>query len=110
MTGHHTDMYCVVWTYVAPPSLDEATIRRQFAAVADRYIGVPGLVRKYFGFSEDGTRVVGIYLWISKEAADAFYTPEWIAGVTERWGAPPVKTDWIVPVVAESIAGRVVGG
>src|SRR5688572_24067752 len=36
-------MYCVVWTYAVPPSLDEAAIRRQFAAVADRYIGIPGL-------------------------------------------------------------------
>ena len=102
-------MYCVVWTYVVPPSLDEAAIRRQFAAVADRYIGIPGLVRKYFGFSGDGRSVVGVYLWTSKEAADAFYTPEWIAGVTERWGAAPDRTDWIVPVVAESAEGRVVG-
>src|SRR5687768_16583600 len=101
-------MYCVTWTYAVPPQLTEALIRQQFAAVADRYLGIPGLVRKYFGLSEDGARVVGIYLWTSKAAADAFYTPEWIAGVTERWGAMPVKTEWIVPVVAESAAGRVV--
>lgn len=102
-------MYCVVWTYAVPPSLDEAAIRRQFAAVAERYIGIPGLIRKYFGFSADGKSVVGIYLWTSKGAADAFYSPDWIAGVTERWGAAPERTDWIVPVVAESAEGRVVG-
>ena len=101
-------MYCVMWTYKVPPELPEVAIRRQFAAVADRYLGVPGLVRKYFGFTEDAKNVAGIYLWTSREAADAFYSPEWMAGVTERWGAAPVKTEWIVPVVAESVEGRVV--
>lgn len=102
-------MYCVIWTYAVPPSLDETVVRRQFAAVADRYIGIPGLIRKYFGFSADARSVVGVYLWTSKEAADAFYSPDWIAGVTERWGAAPERADWIVPVVAESAEGRVVG-
>jgi hypothetical protein len=101
-------MYCVLWTYEAPPTLSEELIRQQFNAVADRYVGVPGLVRKYFGFTPDAKSVIGIYLWTSREAADAFYTPEWLSGVTERWGAPPVKTEWIVPVVAESLDGRVV--
>lgn len=102
-------MYCVVWTYAVPPSLDETAIRRQFAAVADRYLAIPGLIRKYFGFSGDGRSVVGVYLWTSKADADAFYSPDWIAGVTERWGAAPERADWIVPIVAESAEGRVVG-
>lgn len=102
-------MYCVVWTYTVPPSLDETAIRRQFAAVADRYLAIPGLIRKYFGFSGDGRSVVGVYLWTSKADADAFYSPDWIAGVTERWGAAPERADWIVPIVAESAEGRVVG-
>ncbi len=100
-------MYCVTWTYAVPPHLDEPAIRAQFAAVAENYLGVPGLIRKYFGFTEDATSVIGIYLWSSKEAADAFYSPEWMAGVTERWGAAPAKDEWIVPVVAESAEGRV---
>lgn len=102
------EMYCVLWTYSVPPELSEDAIQRQFLTVADRYLGVPGLVRKYFGFTEDARSVIGIYLWTSREAADAFYSPAWIAGVTERWGAAPIKTEWIVPVVAESIDGRVV--
>ena len=101
-------MYCVLWTYAAPPELTEERIREQFDAVAGNYVDVPGLVRKYFGFTEDATEVIGIYLWTSKDAADAFYSPEWIAGVTERWGAAPQKSEWVVPVVAEGVDGRVV--
>lgn len=101
-------MYCVLWTYAVPPALSEEVIRRQFVAVADRYLGVPGLIRKYFGFTEDAKCVIGIYLWESRDAADAFYSPAWMTGVTERWGAAPTKTEWIVPVVAESVDGRIV--
>ena len=101
-------MYCVMWTYAVPPALTEPAIRAQFEKVAANYLGVPGLVRKYFGFSEDAKSVIGIYLWTSKQAADAFYSPEWMAGVTQRWGAPPRKDEWVVPVVAESVAGDIV--
>jgi hypothetical protein len=31
-----------------------------------------------------------------------------MAGVTERWGAAPLKQEWVVPVVAESVEGKVV--
>ena len=103
-------MHCVTWTYDVPSGLTEERIRAQFDAVAANYLGVPGLVRKYFGFSEDATEVVGIYLWETREAADAFYSPDWLAGVTERWGAAPVRSDWTVPVVAETVDDRVVSG
>jgi hypothetical protein len=38
-------------------------IRKLFDDVAGNYLDVPGLIRKYFGFSEDAKTVVGIYLW-----------------------------------------------
>jgi hypothetical protein len=101
-------MYCVMWTYQVPAELTKPIIEEQFLQVAERYLGIPGLIRKYFGFTDDGTSVIGIYLWTSKAAADEFYSPEWKAGVTQRWGAEPVKTEWVVPVVAESEEGKIV--
>ena len=79
-----------------------------FAKTAQRYFGVPGLVRKYFGYSDDRLSVVGTYLWESKAHADAFYSPEWIAGVKSRWGSMPAKTEWQVPQVVEGAEGRVI--
>lgn len=101
-------MYCVLWTYAVPPQLTEPAIRQLFSDIAENYLAVPGLIRKYFGFTEDARSVIGIYLWSSKEAANEFYSPEWMAGVTERWGAAPARNEWIVPVVAETGEGRVV--
>lgn len=101
-------MYCVLWSYQVPPHLTKPAIRALFSEVAGNYLEVNGLIRKYFGFTEDGTSVIGIYLWTSKAAANTFYSPEWMAGVTQRWGAAPEKNEWVVPVVAESVEGKVV--
>ena len=103
-------MYCIIWTYKVPPRLTKEVIEKQFTDVADRYIAVPGLIRKYFCYSEDGTSVAGIYLWTSRESANKFYSPEWMSGVKERWGAEPTKNEWLVPVVAESRDGIVITG
>jgi len=101
-------MYCVTWTYQMPAGHSAEAIAELFAKTADIYIGVPGLVRKYFGHSDDLRQVVGIYLWESKAHADAFYSPEWIAGVKSRWGSLPAKAEWVVPQVVESEERRVI--
>jgi hypothetical protein len=66
------------------------------------------LIRKYYGISEDGRSIVGIYLWDSKVAADRLYTADWVAMVTKRWGAPPLRQDWSTPMVVESAEKRLV--
>jgi hypothetical protein len=101
-------MHCVEWRYKAPDGLTKEKSDALFAKVADMYIGVPGLIRKYFGYSEDGSAIVGIYLWHSKTEAEAFYSPEWVAGVVSRWGVMPERTDWEIPQVVESETGRVI--
>jgi hypothetical protein len=101
-------MYCVMWTYQVPPHLTKDLIEKQFKEVAGRYIGITGLIRKYFGYSETGDTVVGIYLWKSRRDADKFYTPQWMAGVKERWGAEPVRAEWVIPTIAESADGKVI--
>jgi len=101
-------MHCVQWTYVTPVNLTKQKADQLFAQVADVYVGVPGLIRKYFGYSEDGKTIVGFYLWHSKVEAEAFFNPEWIAAVTSRWGATPSRSDWEIPQVVESETGDVI--
>ena len=100
-------MHAVTWTYNTPDSLSPAAVRDLFRQTAERYIGVPGLVRKYFGLSEDRRQVIGIYIWNSKADADAFYSPEWLEGVSRRCAAPE-KAEWEIPQVVESAEGRVI--
>lgn len=68
-----------------PPGFSAAQIQDLFAKTANIYVRVPGLIRKYFGHSDDRLSVVGIYLWESQ-----------------------AKTEWQVPQAVESVEGRVV--
>jgi hypothetical protein len=52
--------------------------------------GLPGLRFKFFTLDEKQQRVVNIYIWESKEAAEAFFTEELTERVTGLYGAPPV--------------------
>jgi hypothetical protein len=68
----------------------------------------PGLIRKYYGIAPDGGSLVGIYLWESVAAANAFYTPDWLEMVTKRWAGPPQRQEWETPMVVESAERRLV--
>ena len=75
-----------------------------FKSTAPRYLGKPGLVRKHYYITEAGDRAGGIYLWESKADAEACYTREWKAMVTEKYGSPPDILYAEVPVSVDNLA------
>lgn len=101
-------MHTVMWTFKVPAGPSKVQLIDTINATAHTYEGIPGLIRKYYGIAPDGASLVGIYLWDSKTAADAFYSPEWVAMVTKRWAAPPLRQDWETPMVVESAERRLV--
>lgn len=84
----------------APLTLEDA--RKVFLSTAPKYRGMPGLIRKYYLLSEDGGSVGGVYLWDSREEADALYTDEWRAFIREKYGAEPSVTYLATPVVVDN--------
>jgi hypothetical protein len=104
--GKESAMHTVMWTFRVPAGTSREALRETIARTAHTYLNIPGLVRKYYGIAEDGQSIVGIYLWRSREQAHAFYTPDWVRLVTERWGAVPLRAEWETPMVVESEAGR----
>ena len=86
-------------------TLHEASAK--FEASAPSYSGVPGLVRKYYLFNEDGT-AGGVYLWESREAAEQFYNESWRGMIAERCGAPPRIEYFESPVIVDNEIGSVV--
>ena len=103
-------MYTARWTFKAPAGMTRADIDAIIAATAHTYLCIPGLIRKYYALAEDGASLSGIYLWESKAQADAFYTPEWVALVTQRWAGVPQRQGWVTPMVVESRENRLVAG
>ncbi len=102
-------MYTVMWTFNAPAGMSRSDMDMIIAATAHTYLGIPGLIRKYYALAEDGSTMSGIYLWESKAKADAFYTPEWVDMVTQRWAGVPQRQGWDTPMIVESREGRLVG-
>ena len=101
-------MHTVIWTFNVPAGTSKAQLIETIKGSAHTYEGIPGLIRKCYGIAPDGGSLAGIYLWESREAADAFYTSDWVAMVTKRWGSPPRRQDWETPMVVESAERRLV--
>ena len=74
-----------------------------FRSTAPKYLGKPGLVRKHYYLSEDGSRAGGIYLWDTKEAAAACYSQDWRATVAAKYGSDPQIDFAEVPVSVDNV-------
>lgn len=85
-------------------TVEEAS--KVFQSTAPKYLGKAGLVRKHYFVTEAGDRAGGIYLWKSKADAEACYTKEWKAMVTEKYGAAPDIVYAAVPVSVDNVLNR----
>lgn len=89
-----------------PISLEQA--RETFMSTAPKYQGVPGLIRKYYFLTSDGTKAGGVYLWQSREDADRKYTEEWKSFVHGKYGCDPVLTYLETPVVVDNVSDEII--
>ena len=75
--------------------------KAMFEKSARNYETVPGLIRKYYLFSED--RVGGgVYLWESRDAAERMYSAAWRTMVAEKFGTPPEIAYYETPVIVDN--------
>lgn len=93
----------VQFALAEPISLDDAA--KRFKSSAPKYQKMPGLIRKYYIRSEDGRTAGGVYLWESRQAAEAVYAGEWRTRVTQLYGAEPMITWFESPVIVDNAAG-----
>jgi hypothetical protein len=56
------------------------------------YQNVDGLRRKHFLLSDDGRTAGGVYLWDSRQQAEALYDQAWRTRVAARYGSEPSVT------------------
>jgi len=97
-------MIVSIVTFKLPKPWTVAEAAAVFKSTAPKYLGKPGLVRKHYYITEAGDRAGGIYFWESKAAAEACYTRDWKAMVTEKYGAPPDILYAEVPVSVDNLA------
>jgi hypothetical protein len=63
-----------------------------------------GLIRKDYLNGDAGTG--GVYLWESRAAAEAWYTPELVETLTRRFGAAPRLTWYDTHVTVDNLQGE----
>ncbi len=101
-------MISVLIQFTLPQPMPADKMAEVSLANAPMYQDKPGLVRKYYVSTDDGARVGGMYLWESREAAEATYDDAWHARVTETYGSPPDMTWFDTPVVVDNRHGEIV--
>ena len=102
-------MIVAIVTFKLPKPWSVSDAAAVFRSTAPKYLGKPGLRRKHYFVSEDGTRAGGIYFWESRAAAQACYTPDWEAMVTQKYGAAPEIVYAAVPVSVDNISNTIEG-
>ena len=69
-------------------------------ASAPMYLGMQGLIRKYYLNGDEGGG--GVYLWESKAAADAWYNDDWWPMMEKRFGVRPTLTYYDNHVIVDN--------
>ena len=83
-----------------PAAMTPEKLRGLFAASQPEYRALPGLIRKYYTIGDDNSGG-GIYLFTSRAAAEAHFSPAWKDGVLKRWGKPASVSYFTVPIVLD---------
>lgn len=100
-------MHTAIVQFRLPAPIDVAEAAQRFEATAPKYRNLPGLIRKYYLLSEDGSRAGGVYLWESRAAGEAIYDGTWRARVEELYGSPPEIAWFDTPVIVDNLAGAI---
>ena len=85
-------------------TIDEAT--EIFAESAGRYLDVPGLLGKAYLRADDGT-VGAVYWWTNRADAQARFNPDWVEGVTAKYGSAPIVEFCETPIIVDNVTGTI---
>lgn len=89
---------------VAPGTARKDLLER-FKKSIPVYKGRPGLVRKYICFDVENNQGFGIYLWESREQAEAFYEMAKPI-IRQETGFEPVVELYDTPIVVDNLTGE----
>jgi hypothetical protein len=94
-------------TFRATPGADWEAILTEARATIPRWRANAQLVRKHYLLSEDGTECGGLYIWPSREEAEAAHDAAWRAAVAQRTGSEPTIRYFDLQMLLDNEAGTV---
>ncbi len=102
-------MITAIVLYDLPPSIGFEECRAHFTEIAPDFLKIPGFLRKQFICARDGKVAGGVYMWESQEAAEQFYSGEWLAGIRDRYGAEPKISYFETVALTDKVTGQARG-
>jgi hypothetical protein len=94
-------------TFKAPADADWDAILADARATIPRWRANPALVRKHYLLSDDGHECAGLYIWPTREAAEAAHDAAWRAAVEKRTGSAPAIRYFALQMLLDNEAGTV---
>jgi len=88
--------------FEVPPGTPAEAVDAAIEEVAPAFRTIPGLLRKYFLRSEDGTLTGGCYLWETREQARAFSEGPLREMIRERFGVECSIRYFDTPLVVDN--------
>jgi hypothetical protein len=82
-------MITAIVLYDLPSSIGLEECRAHYATIAPDFLTIPGFLRKQFICDRHGRVAGGVYLLETQEAAERFYSGDWLAGIRARYGTEP---------------------
>ena len=94
-------------TFGAPPGAGWDGILADARATIPRWRANRQLVRKHYLLGEDGKECAGLYIWPSRQAAEAAHDTAWREAVEQRTGSPPAIRYFDLQMLLDNEAGTV---
>jgi hypothetical protein len=95
-------MITAIVTAKMPAGLTSKEYAEHAERIAERFQAIPGLIRKQFLFNAQEGIGGGVYLWESREAADACYGGVWRDNFRNAFGIEPQIVFFDSPVVVDN--------
>ena len=86
-------------------AINKSQALQQFGGSAEKYRDIRGLVRKHYILSDDGSTTGAVYLWESRQDAEAFLNEDWRKFIREKYGKEPSVEYYETPVIVDMEAG-----
>jgi len=101
-------MITAVVTFKIPPGTTREQRVEQMKQTATRFQNMPGLIRKQFLYDEQKGIAGGVYLWETREAAEACYRGPWRDNVRKASGGNEPEIAWFEsPVVVDNESHKI---
>ncbi len=102
-------MITAIVLYDLPPSIGLEECREHFTKIAPDFLKIPGFLRKQFICDRGGKVAGGVYMWETQEAAERFYSGEWLAGIRDRYRTEPKISYFETVALTDKVTGQAGG-